>query len=49
VCTNLPGLTDPARAKALLARADGAWGEVLTAHALAEKEILEELRKAARG
>jgi glutamate formiminotransferase/formiminotetrahydrofolate cyclodeaminase len=47
VCTNLPGLTDPARAKALLARADGAWGETLKAHALAEKEVLEELRSAA--
>jgi len=49
VCTNLPGLTDPARAKSLLARADGAWTEVRRSHALAEKEILEELRKAARG
>ena len=48
VCTNLPGLTDPVRAKALLARADGAWDEVRSSHALAEREILEELRKAAR-
>ena len=48
VCTNLPGLTDPVPAKSLLARADAAWGEVLKAHGLAEKEILEELRSAAR-
>jgi glutamate formiminotransferase/formiminotetrahydrofolate cyclodeaminase len=48
VCTNLPGLTDPVRAKSLLARADAAWVEVLKAHALAEKEILEELRSVAR-
>jgi len=48
VCINLPGLSDAAQAKALVARADGAWGEVRTSHALAEKEILEELRAAAR-
>jgi len=48
VCINLPGLTDMAQARALVARADAAWGEVRTSHALAEKEILEELRAAAR-
>ena len=48
VCINLPGLTDMAQARALVARADAAWGEVRTSHALAEKEILEELRAAVR-
>jgi glutamate formiminotransferase / formiminotetrahydrofolate cyclodeaminase len=48
VCINLAGLTDMAQARALVARADGAWGEVRTSHALAEKETLEELRATAR-
>ena len=47
VCINLPGLSDAAQAKALVARADAAWQHVRDSHTLAEKEILEELRSAA--
>jgi glutamate formiminotransferase/formiminotetrahydrofolate cyclodeaminase len=48
VCTNLPGLSAAAQATALIARADAAWEKVRASHAVAEKEILEELRAAAR-
>jgi glutamate formiminotransferase/formiminotetrahydrofolate cyclodeaminase len=48
VCINLPGLTDPAKGQALLARADAAWSRTGELHARAEAEILKELRKAAR-
>jgi glutamate formiminotransferase/formiminotetrahydrofolate cyclodeaminase len=47
VCINLPGLTDRGRATALVSRADAAWAKVQELHALAEWEILEELRAAA--
>jgi glutamate formiminotransferase/formiminotetrahydrofolate cyclodeaminase len=48
VCINVPGLTDPATRQAILARADAAWSRTGELHALAEAEILEALRKAAR-
>jgi glutamate formiminotransferase/formiminotetrahydrofolate cyclodeaminase len=48
VCINLPGLTDPAKGQALLARADAAWSRTGELHARAEAEILKELRKAVR-
>jgi glutamate formiminotransferase/formiminotetrahydrofolate cyclodeaminase len=48
VCINLPGLSDAAQAGALVARADAAWERARASHALAEKEILEGLRAAAR-
>src|SRR5436190_7596678 len=44
VCINLGGLTDAARRAALLARADAAWAAAKSAHAEAEREILEKLR-----
>jgi glutamate formiminotransferase/formiminotetrahydrofolate cyclodeaminase len=47
VCTNLPGLSDGARAAALLARADAAWRQVQELHAAAETAILAALRTAA--
>ena len=47
VCINLPGLSDRARAAALLARADAAWARAQELHAAAEKEILGGLRAAA--
>lgn len=49
VCINLPGLTDTAQAKALVARADAAWAKATELHAKAEGEILGGLRKAAEG
>jgi glutamate formiminotransferase/formiminotetrahydrofolate cyclodeaminase len=49
VCINLPGLADAARANALLQRADAAWAKAWELHGRAERGILEELRKAARG
>jgi glutamate formiminotransferase/formiminotetrahydrofolate cyclodeaminase len=48
VFINLPGLADAAQAAALSARADAAWEKVRTSHGLAEEEILEGLRAAAR-
>jgi glutamate formiminotransferase/formiminotetrahydrofolate cyclodeaminase len=48
VCINLPGLGDPAHGDALLKRADTAWARVWELHGRAERETLEELRKAAR-
>jgi glutamate formiminotransferase/formiminotetrahydrofolate cyclodeaminase len=48
VCINLPGLTDAAQARTLITRADTAWQRARESHALAELEILEELRSAAR-
>jgi glutamate formiminotransferase/formiminotetrahydrofolate cyclodeaminase len=48
VCINLPGLSDAAQASALVGRADAAWEKTRTSHTLAEKEILEGLRAAAR-
>ncbi|HVN74684.1 MAG TPA: glutamate formimidoyltransferase [Thermoanaerobaculaceae bacterium] len=47
VCINLPGLSDRARAAALVRRADEAWGRAQALHARAEKEILGGLRAAA--
>lgn len=44
VCINLGGLTDATRRAALLARADAAWTSAKSAHAEAEREILEKLR-----
>jgi glutamate formiminotransferase/formiminotetrahydrofolate cyclodeaminase len=44
VCINLGGLTDATRRAALLARADAAWAAAKSAHAEAEREILEKLR-----
>lgn len=49
VCINLPGLSDAAQAKALVARADAAWAKATELHAKAEGEILGGLRKAAEG
>jgi glutamate formiminotransferase/formiminotetrahydrofolate cyclodeaminase len=48
VCINLPGLTDAAQARMLVDRADAAWQRARESHALAETEILEGLRAAAR-
>jgi glutamate formiminotransferase/formiminotetrahydrofolate cyclodeaminase len=44
VCINLGGLTDVMRRTSLLARADAAWAAAKSAHAEAEREILEKLR-----
>jgi len=44
VCINLAGLTDPARRKALLGRADAAWKTTQAQHFNAEQEILVKLR-----
>ena len=49
VCINVPGLSDAAQAKALVARADAAWAKATELHAKAEGEILGGLRKAAEG
>jgi glutamate formiminotransferase/formiminotetrahydrofolate cyclodeaminase len=46
VCINLGGLTDAARKKALLARADAAWREAQQSHLTAETETLKKLRDA---
>ena len=48
VCINLPGLSDAAQAGTWLARADAAWERTRASHALAEREILDGLRSAAR-
>jgi glutamate formiminotransferase/formiminotetrahydrofolate cyclodeaminase len=48
VCINLPGLGGAGEADALLRRADAAWARSWELHARAERETLEELRKAAR-
>ncbi len=48
VCINLPGLADAERAEGLLRRADTAWARAWELHGKAEREILEELRRAAR-
>jgi len=47
VCINLPGLTDKARGRALLDRADAAWERTQKLHGEAEVEILGGLRSAA--
>lgn len=47
VCINLPGLTDRAQARALVARADAAWAKAKDLHTTAEVEILGGLRTAA--
>jgi glutamate formiminotransferase/formiminotetrahydrofolate cyclodeaminase len=47
VCINLPGLTDGARAAALIARADAAWQRTKELAAEAEEAILGQLRAAA--
>jgi glutamate formiminotransferase / formiminotetrahydrofolate cyclodeaminase len=47
VCINLPGLTDKARGKELLQRADTAFARARELHVLAEQEILGGLRTAA--
>jgi glutamate formiminotransferase / formiminotetrahydrofolate cyclodeaminase len=47
VCINLPGLTDGARAAALVVRADAAWQRAKELAARAEEAILGELRAAA--
>jgi len=48
VCINLPGLADGERAEGLVRRADAAWARAWELHGRAEREILEELRRAAR-
>ncbi|MBK5259164.1 MAG: glutamate formimidoyltransferase [Thermoanaerobaculia bacterium] len=45
VCINLGGLTDGARKKALLERADRAWASVVALHEAAEAETLVKLRE----
>jgi glutamate formiminotransferase / formiminotetrahydrofolate cyclodeaminase len=47
VCINLPGLTDGARAAALVVRADAGWQRAKELAARAEEEILGALRAAA--
>ncbi|MGZ6030057.1 MAG: cyclodeaminase/cyclohydrolase family protein, partial [Myxococcaceae bacterium] len=47
VCINLPGVTDRAQARALVARADAAWAKTKGLHSTAEVEILGGLRTAA--
>lgn len=47
VCINLPGLGDAQAARDLLERADAAWRRAQERHAVAEKEILDNLRQAA--
>lgn len=47
VCINVAGLSDAARKKALLDRADAAWQRARELAALAEEEILVKLRNAA--
>lgn len=49
VCINLPGLSDSAQARALVARADAAWANAMDLHAMAEHEILASLRRAVEG
>ena len=46
VCINLAGLTDAARKKALLVRADAALMEAIQLHERAEEETLRKLREA---
>jgi formiminotetrahydrofolate cyclodeaminase len=46
VCINLPGLTDKAAVRILVARADRAWAQVCDLHQRAEKQILDGLRAA---
>ncbi|MEA2462368.1 MAG: glutamate formiminotransferase / formiminotetrahydrofolate cyclodeaminase [Acidobacteriota bacterium] len=46
VCINLAGLSDAARKKVLLDRADAAWAKSRELHLLAEEEILVKLRTA---
>ena len=48
VCINLAGLSDEARRRSLLERADEAWDKAKSAHAAAEASILEKLRRGAR-
>jgi glutamate formiminotransferase / formiminotetrahydrofolate cyclodeaminase len=47
VCINLPGLTDGARATALVVRADAAWQRAKELAAQAEEAVLSQLRAAA--
>jgi glutamate formiminotransferase/formiminotetrahydrofolate cyclodeaminase len=49
VCINVPGLSDAAHARVLVARADAAWAKARELHAKAEDEILVGLRKGAEG
>ncbi len=44
VCINMAGLSDAARGKALLQRADEAWARVKEQHTAGEAELLEKLR-----
>ena len=47
VCINLAGLSDDARKKSLLERADRAWSQARELHLMAEEEILVKLREQA--